>query len=295
MKDAEASPEGALFRVIRSERPSPLICAAPHAGRFYPGGYAEALQANGLTLRSLEDPWTDRLIEGLDGLGAALLVSHVARAFVDVNRDPAEIDPLLTEAAPRALPATPRTKAGLGVVPRLGSDGKAVHRRRLTLAETEARIALAHRPYHDALAGLMTEARERFGFALLIDWHSMPSAAAEAERRRSGLRPDIVLGDRYGKACGGEWSGALRAAFEVRGRRVAMNRPYAGGFVTQTWGRPEEGFHAIQVEIDRALYLDETSLEPGPGFDRLRDDVRAAVTEVLARLQTKKAAPESAA
>jgi N-formylglutamate amidohydrolase len=290
MKDTTEAP----FRVVRPRRPSPLVFAAAHAGRLYPAGARSALQASEATLRSLEDPLVDQLIAGATTFGVATIVCDVARAYVDVNRDPAEIDPALLDDE-RQGRETPRTRAGLGVVPRLGGDAKALHRTRLSPGEIEHRIMTVHRPYHAALADLMREAREAFGLALLIDWHSMPSAAAITEARRGGKRPEIVIGDRHGQSTDADLSGALRAAFEGLGRRVVMNRPFAGGYTTQAWGRPAEGLHALQIEIDRSLYLDETTLEPGAGFDALRAEVGPIAERLLAVLETKKAAPESAA
>ena len=290
MKDTTEAP----FRVVRPQRPSPLVFAAAHAGRLYPAGARSALQASEATLRSLEDPLVDQLIAGATTFGVAAIVCDVARAYVDVNRDPAEIDPALLDDQ-RQGRETPRTRAGLGVVPRLGGDAKALHRTRLSPREIEHRIMTVHRPYHAALADLMREAREAFGLALLIDWHSMPSAAAITEARRGGLRPEIVIGDRHGQSTDADLSGALRAAFEGLGRRVVMNRPFAGGYTTQAWGRPAEGLHALQIEIDRSLYLDEATLEPSAGFDALRAEVGPITERLLAVLETKKAAPESAA
>lgn len=291
MKDTDDAPP---FRVARPDRPTPLVFAVAHAGRRYPQAARAGLQASEATLRSLEDPLVDRLIEGAEALGASVIVCDVARAFVDVNRDPAERDPALLDNE-RGGRETPRTRAGLGVVPRLGGDAKLLHRARLSAQAVEDRIASVHGPYHAALTELMQAAREAFGVALLVDWHSMPSAAALTEARRSGMRPDVVIGDRHGQSAASDLGGVLRAALEGLGRRVVMNRPFAGGYTTQTWGRPGEGFHALQVEIDRSLYLDEATLEPNAGFDVLRADVRPITERLLAVLETKKAAPESAA
>lgn len=292
MKDTTDTP--AAYRIVRPDRPSPLIYAVAHAGRDYPDEARAALQATDATLRSLEDPLVDQLIAGTEDFGATILVCQIARALVDVNRDPAELDPALMDDD-RQGRVSPRTRAGLGVVPRLGGDARVLHRRRLAAHEVDSRIATVHQPYHAALADLMQRAREAFGFALLVDWHSMPSAASASEARRGGLKPDIVIGDRHGQSAQSEFAGALRAAFETVGRRVVMNRPFAGGFTTQTWGRPAQGFHALQVEIDRSLYLDETSLEPSADFEGLKADIRTVSARLAAVVETKKAAPESAA
>ena len=290
----KASSEPAkVFDLIAAGRASPLVYAVAHAGRTIPTGAVSALQANALTIRSLEDPLVDELIAGAENLGAAVLINRTARAFIDVNRDPDEIDPNLVAGG--TWRETPRTRAGLGVVPRLGGDGKAIYRGRLGLDEIQGRIEMVHAPYHAALMGLMAAARETFGFAVLVDWHSMPGLAASAEQRRGGMRPDVVLGDRHGQSASPSYSGAVRAAFEARGHRVVMNRPFAGGYTTQRWAMPGDGFHAIQVEIDRSLYLDEETLEPGAGFEVLKSDISVVGQTLLAQLESKKAAPESAA
>ena len=274
-------------------RSTPLIYAVAHAGRGFPHAHRAQLQANMATLRSLEDPLVDQLTDGAGALGIERLVNRTARAFVDVNRDPADIDPQLVEDGRGR--ETPRTRAGLGVVPRLGGDGKALYRGRLDRAEIEGRIHEVHRLYHAELTAMMHETQTRWGRAVLIDWHSMPSLAAQAEQRRGGTRPDIVLGDRHGQSASSEIAGVVRAAFEARGRRVIMNRPFAGGYTTQLWGQPNASFHAVQVEIDRSLYLNEETLEPAPGLVRLQADIQAVGEALIAWLESKKAAPESAA
>lgn len=292
MKDTDDP--GAPYRLFRPDRPTPLVFAVPHAGRLYPQAARAALQAGEATVRSLEDPLVDQIVAGAETLGAAVIACNVARAYVDVNRDPTEIDPVLVEDA-RLGRDTPRTRAGLGVVPRLGGDARALHRIRLPQAEVETRLATVHRPYHAALAGLMAEAHAAFGVALLIDWHSMPSSAARAEARRGGRKPDIVIGDRHGQSADQDLVGVLRASFEDAGLRTVMNRPFAGGHSTQSWGRPADGFHALQVEIDRGVYLDESTLAPMPALQDLRAAAAGVTRRLLVALETKKAAPESAA
>lgn len=284
---------GPAFELLSATTPSPLIYTVPHAGRLVPASARARLQATEATVRSLEDPLVDDLVAGAGAWGATVLINRTARAFVDVNRDPAERDPRLS--SDERGRDTPRTRAGLGVVPRLGGDGRVLYRGRLDPDEIEARIAGVHGPYHAALAELMQAARARFGRAMLIDWHSMPSAAAVAEGRRGGLVPDIVLGDRFGRSAAPEIPGLVRQVFEARGRRVLMNRPFAGGHTTQVWARPEEGFHALQVEINRGLYLDETTLVPTSGLAALKADIEAVSRVLLEALRSKKAAPESAA
>lgn len=284
---------GPAFELLAAAEPSPLIYAVPHAGRTVPASARARLQATEATVRSLEDPLVDDLVAGAGSWGASLLINRTARAFVDVNRDPAERDPRLSSDGHGC--DTPRTRAGLGVVPRLGGDGRMLYRGRLDPEEIEARIAAVHVPYHAALAELTQATRARFGRAVLIDWHSMPSAAAEAEGRRGGLTPDIVLGDRFGRSAAPDIPALIRQVFEARGRRVLMNRPFAGGHTTQVWARPEDGFHALQVEINRGLYLDEATLAPTSGLAALKADIEAVSRALVEALRPKKTAPESAA
>jgi N-formylglutamate amidohydrolase len=163
--------------------------------------------------------------------------------------------------------------AGLGAIARVVAEGQEVYARKLSFAEARGRIEEVHEPYHRALAELVAEARSTFGVAVLIDWHSMPSAASRAQARRARAKPDFVLGDRHGAACGRPLTQIVRRTLEAAGHAVALNAPYAGGFTTQSYGRPAEGVHALQVEIDRALYLDELRLEPNAGFARLKADL----------------------
>lgn len=283
-----AVPENS-FRILAPADSGPLVYAAPHAGRRIPESLRAAARVDARALRDLEDPLIDRLVESAAGQGVTVLICEAARAFADVNRDPAELDPQLIEGA---RSTTARVKAGLGVLPRVTGDGRPIHGRRLSMSEAEARIAEVHAPYHAALRDLMESARAAHGRAVLVDWHSMPSRAAEAEGERAGRRPAVVLGDLHGRACGPEIAGRVRAVLEAEGFPVAMNRPYAGGYVTQTWGRPREGLHALQVEIDRSLYLDEATLEPHEGFERLHRAVEAVTEGLLELLAPRAAAAE---
>ena len=175
--------------------------------------------------------------------------------------------------------ASPRTAAGYGVIPRLSGDGRSLYLRRLALEEARARIARVHTPYHAALADQMRAARDRHGEAVLVDWHSMPARATRGAGGAPG--PDVVLGDRHGASCATDLTRRLRRAFEALGWRVALNQPYAGGWTTQTWGRPEDGFHAIQVELNRALYFDEAAREPSAGWSRTQKGVARAIAALL--------------
>ncbi len=250
------------FRVTLPEGAAgPFVFASPHSGSHYPAdmdgaGLPEA------SLRSAEDALVDRLIACGPAHGAALITGRTGRAWLDLNRSPDELDPLLIADAPVTEPS-PRAAAGYGVVPRLSGDGLALYDRRLSLEEVQGRIARVHTPYHAALGELMGAARARNGRAVLVDWHSMPARVGGP-----GQGVDVVLGDRHGSSCDPAITRRLRALFEGLGWRVALNHPYAGGYSTRLWARPDEGFHAVQIELSRALYFDEAAMAPGPGWSR---------------------------
>ena len=252
-------------------RTTPLVFASPHSGGLYPDDMAAIEGLSEASLRSAEDAAVDRLLDGAAAVGAALIAGRIGRAYVDLNRAPEELDPALVDGAPSTPPPGLKTLAGYGVLPRLTGDGTPLYDRRLTLEEARARIARVHEPYHGALGDLMQAARDRHGRAVLIDWHSMPSRATGPNG------PDVVLGDRHGTSCATSLTRRLRALFEALGWRVALNRPYAGGYATQVWGRPDEGFEAIQIELNRRLYWDEAAGGPSVGWGRCRSGLNRVV------------------
>ncbi len=255
-------PHGDAYRVTLPEGAAgPFVFASPHSGSAYPADMGAAALPE-QSLRSAEDALVDQLIACGSDHGAVLIAGRVGRAYLDLNRAPDELDPLLIEDAPDGEPS-PRAAAGYGVVPRLSGDGRALYDGRLKLAEVRGRITRVHAPYHAALAGLMQAARARHGRAVLVDWHSMPARAGGP-----GRGVDVVLGDRYGSSCDPAITRRLRALFEGLGWRVALNHPYAGGYSTQLWARPDEGFHSVQVELSRALYFDEAAMTPAAGWSR---------------------------
>ncbi|MDQ7812786.1 N-formylglutamate amidohydrolase [Brevundimonas sp.] len=273
--EADAAP----FAVVAPETPGRFVFASPHSGDLYPADLDAAPDLPIASLRSAEDAFVDRLIAPGARRGASLLLGRVGRAYLDLNRDPEDLDPALVEGLEGRIPS-PRTAAGYGVIPRLTGDGRPLYARRLGAEEAEGRIARAHTPYHAALDGLMQAARARHGEAVLVDWHSMPSRATRGVGGARG--PDVVLGDRHGSSCATDLTRRLRRAFEALGWRVALNQPYSGGWTTQRWGRPAEGFHAVQIELNRALYLNEAALEPGPGWSRCAAGVTRVIDDLLA-------------
>lgn len=257
-------------------RTAPLIFASPHSGRRYPADLMAQTRVGLISLRRAEDAYVDELFAGAATHGAAVLSATIARAYIDLNRDPIELDPdMFEERLPAAAAAaTPRVQAGLGAIPRISGDGQAIYRRKLTLAEAERRMHSVYRPYHAMLANLVAETRAAFGCAVLVDCHSMPSCA------RGAHAPDIVLGDRFGASCHPSVTALAEATLRRLGYRVARNAPFAGGHTTQTYGRPSSRTHALQVEINRALYMDERTLERTGGFARIRADM-ARLAEAL--------------
>lgn len=269
---------GATYVVAPASRPGRFVFASPHSGTEYPDDMAASPHLDDAGLRSAEDALIDRLIVSGPSQGASVIAATVGRGYLDLNRNPDELDPLLIEGVEVGA-ATLRTSAGYGVVPRLSGDGHPLYDRRLSLAEAAGRIDRVHRPYHAALTELMQATQAREGSAVLIDWHSMPSRVT---RTAAGVRGvDVVLGDRHGTACDPALTRRLKAMFESLGWRVALNHPYAGGWTTQVWGRPAEGCQAIQIELNRALYLDEVTRSPGPGWSRCEKGVARVIAALL--------------
>lgn len=266
------------FTLLAPAAPGPFVFASPHSGDVYPADLETAAGLGTASLRSAEDALVDRLIAPGRAGGASLLLGRLGRAWVDLNRDPDDLDPVLIEGLDGRTPS-PRAAAGYGVIPRLTGDGRPLYDRRLGADEAAARISGVHAPYHAALDQLMQAARARHGVAILVDWHSMPSRATQGNGGARG--PDVVLGDRHGASCAADLTRRLRRSFEALGWRVALNQPYSGGWTTQRWGRPAEGFHAVQIELNRALYLDEATLEPGIGWSRCAAGVARVIDDLL--------------
>jgi N-formylglutamate amidohydrolase len=261
------------FEIDKPDRLAlPFVINTPHSGRVYPDAFLAMTRLDRHGLRRSEDCYVDLLFAETPRLGLPLLKAHFPRAYLDVNREPYELDPRMFDGR---LPAYANTRSmrvagGLGSIPRIVGDGQDIYRTRLTIADAMRRIDTVYRPYHRALRGLLQETHRRFGEAILLDCHSMPSASLGAENQ---ARPDIVLGDRFGTSCAPVLIDTVQACFEALGYRVARNRPYAGGFITEHYGQPASAVHALQIEINRSLYMDEETLEPRPGFARLRDDL----------------------
>lgn len=256
-----------------------VVFASPHSGRNYPAGFLRASVLDERTIRSSEDAFVDTLLDGVPTLGAPLLAAAAPRAWLDLNRAADELDPALIEGT-RLAAHNPRVASGLGVIPRVVAAGRAIYRGKITRAEAEARIDGYWRPYHDCLRALMESARAEFGEAILIDVHSMPHEAMDCIAGTGLRRPEIVLGDRFGTAAGADVIERVESAFHRAGFRTVRNTPFAGAYIAQTYGQPSRDHHAIQVEIDRALYMNEREIRPNGNFMSFRRQLHAVLAEI---------------
>ena len=264
------------FRIHQPLRQTiPFVFASPHSGRIYPYSFLAMSRLGPTSLRRSEDAFVEELFCGAVALGAPLIAARFPRAYLDANRAPSEIDSAMFDGRlPVAVDTpSPRVTAGLGVIPRIVRDGAEIYRAKLPPNEAQERLVRLYRPYHAALGGLIARTLEKFGVAVVIDCHSMPSAAAI---------PDIVFGDRYGMAAAPHLTHNAEIAFQKQGFSHARNAPYAGGYTTILHGRRDRDVHALQVEINRALYLDEERIERSSGFDQVYERLTAAVTDLVA-------------
>ena len=268
------------FETIRPRRLlSPVVFNSPHSGRVYPERFLAMTRLDKLSIRQSEDAYVDELFARAPHLGAPLLRAHFPRAYLDVNREPWELDPTMFHEplSDRFNTTSPRVAAGLGTLARVVAENKPIYRDRLTLDDARMRIEGIYHPYHAALQKLLSEALGAFGVALLIDCHSMPRITRTSER----AAPDIVLGDRYGTTCAPALVDLVETVFTAAGLRVARNRPYAGGFCTRSYGRPQHGVHALQIEISRHLYMNEVTLAKSANFDAIRGIIERLVVALI--------------
>jgi N-formylglutamate amidohydrolase len=276
--EAELDPP---FSIQRPERLGvPFIFNSPHSGRVYPRAFLAASRLDALSLRKSEDAYVEELFGAAPDHGAPLMHAHFPRAYLDLNREPYELDPaLITDALPRyANTQSIRVVGGLGTIARVVTESEEIYREPLPLGDALRRINQLYKPYHDALGDLMLECRQCFGTAILIDCHSMPSNPASES---GGPRPDFVLGDRFSTSCDSDLTRTVAKMLRGMGYVVALNKPYAGGFITEHYGRPSEGLHTLQIEVNRALYMNETNFAKEPGFDRVRKHMSGLI-EMLA-------------
>lgn len=258
---------------------SAVVFASPHSGRDYSWTFLRRTVLDEHAIRSSEDAYVDRLFDCAPQFGAPLLRAGAPRAYVDLNRAMDELDPALIDGV-RKAGHNPRVASGLGVVPRVVANGRAIYRGKLARAEAEERLRSIWVPYHARLQSLLDQAHGSFGEAILIDCHSMPHEAVETVARGSARRPEIVIGDRFGASAAPEIVERVEAAFAAAGLHVVRNAPFAGAFTTQHYGRPSRRQHAVQVEIDRAIYMDEVRIRPNANYHAFRRLLRGVVAEI---------------
>lgn len=265
------------FRRLGPEKPgSPVVVSVPHAGRAYSDELLASARLPRARLESLEDRFVDRLVwRAVEG-GAVALIADAPRAEIDLNRDERELDPAMVQPRPAAgtIMESPRTRGGLGLIPARIAGSGAIWRQRIAATEVERRVERIHRPYHEAIEAELQAAKARYGIAILLDCHSMPPRIGEGE-------VPVVLGDRHGGSMAEALVAAAERAARGAGFRVGRNSPYAGGHITDRHGRPAQGVHALQLELDRSLYLAPDLRTTGPGFDRVARLI-AAIAESLA-------------
>jgi N-formylglutamate amidohydrolase len=257
----------------------PLVIASPHSGSDYPSEFVAASRLDPQTLRRSEDAFVDEIFAAAPALGAPMLAARFPRAYLDVNREAYELDPtMFADALPDFVNIrSPRVRMGLGTIARVVASGEEIYSAKLCFAAAQQRIVELYHPYHAALRSLVEETVATFGYCLLVDCHSMPSAASGVGGRDAA---DIVLGDCHGAACAPQIVEAARRFLAERGFAVALNAPYAGGFTTGHYGRPRRARHALQIEINRAIYMDERNYQRKPGFPQLAADM----AELIGRL-----------
>ncbi len=282
------------FEVIEPTRQtSPFVFCSPHSGRAYPSSFLAQSRLGPSAIRRSEDLFVDQLFDFVPALGAPMLVARFPRAYLDVNREPYELDPAMFAGAlpAQANSASVRVAGGLGTIPRIVAEREEIYAGRIPVAEAMARIETIYMPFHAALEGLIERTRRTFGFAILMDCHSMPSSVRPVP---GGLKADIVVGDRFGTSSAHPYVAMAINRLTALGLDVTRNKPYAGGYITERYGRPRAGLHAIQIEINRALYADERNFVPHAAFGHFRrvmwEFVSCFTGEVEAGLQRPAAA-----
>jgi N-formylglutamate deformylase len=270
------------FEVLEpAEYSGPVVFNSPHSGRLYPRAFLASSRLDLTTLRRSEDSFVDELASGVVARGYPLMRAHFPRCYVDVNREPYELDPRMFDGR---LPSFANTRSmrvagGLGTVARVVGDAQEIYDQRISVDDALQRIESLYKPYHRTLRKVFTQLQRDFGAAILIDCHSMPSASSTRDERP---RADIVLGDRYGTSCVPIVSEVIEETLRGYGYQVSRNKPYAGGFITEHYGNPAVGLHAIQLEINRALYMDERHYQPIASFRRVASDLEELADRIAA-------------
>ena len=244
----------------------PFVYNSPHSGRCYPVSFLNETRLDSVAIRRSADHYVDELFAAAPDLGAPLLAANFPRAYLDVNREPYELDPKMFDGPlpPFANIGSLRVAGGLGTIPRIVAENMEIYRRRLSVEEGLSRIETIYKPYHAALRRLIARTHTQFGVSILIDCHSMPG---NIRLSGSDIKPDFIIGDRYGTSASAELSRTAIAILTELGFSAVRNKPYAGGFITEHYGRPTRGLHALQIEVNRGIYVDEVTLHKRPDFD----------------------------
>lgn len=275
------------FEVLAPRRTSsPCVFASPHSGSDYPDDLLAASRLDPHNLRRSEDSFVDELFEGAPSRGAPLIRANFPRAYMDVNREAWELDPAMFE---EELPDYVNTRSyrvagGLGTIARVVSGDAEIYAGKLRFADAVRRVNELYLPFHRALSDLLDSTRRAFGHAVLVDCHSMPSVGGPMDRDSGRERADVVLGDRYGTSCLPALTDAVEELLTSLGYAVRRNAPYAGGYITRHYGRPAEGVHALQIEINRAIYMDEAEIRRLPRMRTVKSHM-ARLVETLCTLR----------
>ena len=257
-----------------------FVLNSPHSGRVYPPSFLEQSRLSNLTIRKSEDFLVDTLVRGGVTYGMPLLKANFPRAFLDVNREPYELDPHMFEGQ---LPNYTNTRSirvssGLGTIAKIVAEGEHIYSGKVPVEDGISRIEEIYRPYHACLRRVLAKTHVKFGYSVLIDCHSMPSNVGQVS---NSSKPDFVLGDRFGSSCSSTITHSAKTLLQQMGYNVEVNKPYAGGFITEHYGRPHNGLHALQIEINRGLYMDEIRMLPNSGFDAFADDLTVFFKQLM--------------
>lgn len=279
--EAELSPPFAILKPDQAA--TPFVFNSPHSGRTYPAAFLKVSRLSALSLRKSEDAYVDLLLGGVTNIGATMMHAHFPRAYLDLNREPYELDPSLFSGK---LPDYANTHSlrvigGLGTIARVVNEQEEIYRCQLPVSAALERIELLYKPYHEALAGLLADARREFGYSVLIDFHSMPSYHGD---RSTPQKADFVLGDRFGSSCPREMVRLVERYITSLGYKVTLNKPYAGGYITEQYGNPSKGMYALQIEINRALYMDEDTLTLRRDFRNVRTHITQIAEKIVQSL-----------
>ncbi len=288
-----ASDPTAAFRLSAPDRQTvPLVFASPHSGSNYPAAFAALSRLDPLMLRRSEDAFVDEIFAAAPAIGAPLLTALFPRAYVDPNRQAYELDPeMFEDPLPDYVNTTsPRVRTGLGTIARVVTSGEEIYKSRISFIEAKRRIETLYEPYHAELRRLISETKNKFGLCILIDCHSMPSIGGPMDNDQGLRRVDFVLGDRFAAACDAAVTNTVEKVLKDMDFAVVRNTPYAGGFTTSHYGRPEDGVHALQIEINRALYMDEVAIERSDGFGTLVSHMESVI-RALAGMESGSLAP----